>query len=514
MTIPTYSMFRNPSDSSITIYQGSVNLYNTFVQHFDTIKLSGWVNNRKLLKYRLIGDTITKDGTATNYRLLHKIDSIMALVKYRNDTVVITGYATRGYVINNYEPKISKSVGFLKWNGSAWAWDTNIYSTDIHANAPYLNLVIGSNSGDETEASIKSKLGITTISGSNNGDNAPNSLYSSLKDSDLVRYTKTQADAKFVPKTRTITATAPITIDGTTSADLSANRTIAISAATPSTPGSMSAADKTKLDGIATGATANTGTVTSVTGGTGITGGTITTSGTLAIDTTVVAKKTTVASMYQVKGNYVSAYLPNDTWVYGYDYAGNLVPLYKLSKDNLFEFAPKVGLGSLYSVADAGKQWIVNMPLKTLADTVEYAIGFGGKKTFKFRALADGSGGYTDSRFIIDGKFQQPTGAVNGYFLKTDANGVGTWSAITGIGGYLGTYNATTNTPTLTNGDGARVAGDWYLCTTAGGAYSIGDQAYYNGAIWQRVPASYTLQTASASVLGGIKIGNGITMTG
>lgn len=48
-----------------------------------------------------------------------------------------------------------------------------------------------------------------------------------------------------------ITATAPITATGTTS------KTIGISAATTSAAGSMSAADKTKLNGIATSATAN-----------------------------------------------------------------------------------------------------------------------------------------------------------------------------------------------------------------------------------------------------------------
>ena len=51
----------------------------------------------------------------------------------------------------------------------------------------------------------------------------------------------------FVPSTRTITATAPITIAGTTSADLSADRTIAIVPATAAVPGSMSAADFEKL---------------------------------------------------------------------------------------------------------------------------------------------------------------------------------------------------------------------------------------------------------------------------
>ncbi len=51
--------------------------------------------------------------------------------------------------------------------------------------------------------------------------------------------------------------------------------------ATQSTAGLMSATDKTKLDGIATGATANTGTVTSVATGAGLVGGTITGSGTI-----------------------------------------------------------------------------------------------------------------------------------------------------------------------------------------------------------------------------------------
>src|SRR6185503_13413076 len=64
---------------------------------------------------------------------------------------------------------------------------------------------------------------------------------------------KTKLDglpASAVPTSRTITTTAPVTIDGGASADLSANRTLAISAATTSTSGSMSAADKIKADAI------------------------------------------------------------------------------------------------------------------------------------------------------------------------------------------------------------------------------------------------------------------------
>lgn len=50
------------------------------------------------------------------------------------------------------------------------------------------------------------------------------------------------------------------------------------------TTASYTTAEQTKLSGIATGATANTGTVTSVVAGTGLSGGTISTSGTIAVN--------------------------------------------------------------------------------------------------------------------------------------------------------------------------------------------------------------------------------------
>jgi hypothetical protein len=57
---------------------------------------------------------------------------------------------------------------------------------------------------------------------------------------------------------------------------------------------------------------------------------------------------------------------------------------------------------------------------------------------------------------------------------------------------YLGTWNASTNTPTLANGTGD--AGDLYICSVAGttnfGAgnltFDVGDWVMYNGSIWQR----------------------------
>lgn len=65
-----------------------------------------------------------------------------------------------------------------------------------------------------------------------------------------------------VPESRTISTTAPLTGGG----DLSGNRTLAITAATPGAAGSMSAADKAKLDAISG---TNTGDQTNITGNAG-----------------------------------------------------------------------------------------------------------------------------------------------------------------------------------------------------------------------------------------------------
>lgn len=64
------------------------------------------------------------------------------------------------------------------------------------------------------------------------------------------------------------------------------NNKASTSAATTSANGLMSSSDKAKLDGIASGATANTGTVTNIATGAGLTGGAITTSGTVKANLT------------------------------------------------------------------------------------------------------------------------------------------------------------------------------------------------------------------------------------
>ena len=87
--------------------------------------------------------------------------------------------------------------------------------------------------------------------------------------------------------------------------------------ATQNASGLMSSTDKTKLDGVAAGATANTGTVTSVATGAGLTGGTVTTSGTIKAKM-LSESPWGKASAYDSSGNTERLY------AVGVDNAGNL----------------------------------------------------------------------------------------------------------------------------------------------------------------------------------------------
>jgi hypothetical protein len=88
---------------------------------------------------------------------------------------------------------------------------------------------------------------------------------------------------------------------------------------------------------------------------------------------------------------------------------------------------------------------------------------------------------------------------------------------------YLGTWNASTNTPTLANGTGDN--GDVYLCNVAGtvnfGAgpitFSVGDWVIYNGSIWERSSGSVGTVTSVALTVGGDAIsvsGSPLTTSG
>jgi hypothetical protein len=127
------------------------------------------------------------------------------------------------------------------------------------------------------------------------------------------------------------------------------------------------------------------------------------------------------------------------------------------------------------------------------------------------------AGAFVSETSITTPAFKMTTDAVEGYYLKSDANGNGSWNAVAASQTYKGTWNANTNTPTLSNTSGTD--GDYYRTVVSGttdfGAgnisFDIGDDAYYNGLIWEKIPGSaYVLQVATDSILGGIKVGGSL----
>ena len=91
----------------------------------------------------------------------------------------------------------------------------------------------------------------------------------------------------------------------------------------------------------------------------------------------------------------------------------------------------------------------------------------------------------------------------SGKFLTT--NGTSTsWASVAGGLSYQGTWNATTNTPTLASSTGTN--GYYYIVATAGSTnlngitnWQIGDWLMYNGTVWQKIDQSETLQTITST---------------
>jgi hypothetical protein len=111
------------------------------------------------------------------------------------------------------------------------------------------------------------------------------------------------------------------------------------------------------------------------------------------------------------------------------------------------------------------------------------------------------------------------SGGTSAQYLMAD----GSTSTVAGST-YKGEVNGSTGVPiaggsALTNGTGT--TGWYYACSVAGsrnyGAGSItlavGDQIYYNGSVWMRIPGagSYTLPAATPVARGGVIIGSGFT---
>lgn len=89
------------------------------------------------------------------------------------------------------------------------------------------------------------------------------------------------------------------------------------------------------------------------------------------------------------------------------------------------------------------------------------------------------------------------TGGTTGQFLAKASNADydTTWLSITGGLSYQGSWNASTNTPTLTSGAGT--AGTYYIVSVSGSTnldgitdWVVGDWAIFNGTAWQKIDQS------------------------
>ena len=87
---------------------------------------------------------------------------------------------------------------------------------------------------------------------------------------------------------------------------------------------------------------------------------------------------------------------------------------------------------------------------------------------------------------------------------------------VSGLGTYHGTWDANTNTPTITSGVGTN--GDWYIVSVAGStlidgesSWAVGDKILFNGTTWEKVNAQ--IIDASTQITGILPVANGGTST-
>lgn len=92
----------------------------------------------------------------------------------------------------------------------------------------------------------------------------------------------------------------------------------------------------------------------------------------------------------------------------------------------------------------------------------------------------------------------------SGKYLTTNGSAL-SWASIAGGGlSYQGTWNASTNTPTLTSSSGT--SNYYYIVSVAGSTnlngitdWKVGDWAIYNGTAWQKIDQTETLQTITST---------------
>lgn len=102
----------------------------------------------------------------------------------------------------------------------------------------------------------------------------------------------------------------------------------------------------------------------------------------------------------------------------------------------------------------------------------------------------------------IDNLIPSQTGN-SGKYLTTNGTAL-SWASVAGGLSYQGTWNASTNTPTLASSTGTN--GYYYIVATAGSTnlngitdWQVGDWLLFNGSVWQKIDQSETLQFVTST---------------
>jgi len=287
------------SDSIVTLAVGSFRLKdNITIIAIDNITALAGSGELITLQGNVSGsgtntiNTTINNGVVTNTMLAggisnDKLDVISTAGKVNNSATTATNLNTVNAIVSrNASGNFSAGIITASLNGNATTATTATIANGVQSylSTGVIRLATPSNavSPTITVPDVNASMATTNLSQTFGGTQtfSGTAVFNNQITGSISGSSSSVANA--------LTINAPLT---GTSYNGSSAVSIGLQAATTSVAGSMSAADKTKLDGIAAGATANTGTVTSVSGTGTVSGltltGTVTTTGNLTLGGTL-----------------------------------------------------------------------------------------------------------------------------------------------------------------------------------------------------------------------------------